>query len=343
LGYGSGQGYGTQVVDIPLDHGRLSFLLYQLFCGIKHLHEAGIVHRDLKPSNVVVNAQAVLKILDFGLSRTSAQGPSFMTEYVVTRYYRAPEVILGIGYTTKVDVWSIGCIFGELIRGNVCFPGTDQVSVRACRVLHKVRAQVDQWTKIVIPLGTPTDEAFLSRLQDTVRQYITKKTQFDGFSFEQLFPDDAFPADMNDKLNCSSALCTWLKRILAARQARDLLSKMLVIDPEKRISVDDALRHPYVNCWYDPTEVDAPPPTAYKHEIELEEKSIDEWKRECTSSWCGMVAELIWHEIRRYEPTWTSADAVPLADAATSADAVPLADAAPSVDAVPLADAAPSK
>src|SRR3569832_1217174 len=60
--------------------------------------------------------------------------------------------------------------------------------------------QVDQWTKIVIPLGTPTDEAFLSKLQDTVRQYITKKTRFDGFTFEQLFPNVAFLQDVNDKL-----------------------------------------------------------------------------------------------------------------------------------------------
>uniref|UniRef100_A0A671M3H2 Stress-activated protein kinase JNK n=1 Tax=Sinocyclocheilus anshuiensis TaxID=1608454 RepID=A0A671M3H2_9TELE len=131
-----------QVIQMELDHERMSYLLYQMLCGIKHLHSAGIIHRDLKPSNIVVKSDCTLKILDFGLARTA--GTSFMmTPYVVTRYYRAPEVILGMGYKEN------------------------------------------------------------------------------------------------------------------ASQARDLLSKMLIIDPAKRISVDEALQHPYINVWYDPTEVEA--------------------------------------------------------------------------------------
>lgn len=86
-----------QVIQMDLDHERISYLLYQMLCGIKHLHSAGIIHRDLKPSNIVVRSDCTLKILDFGLARTA--GTSFMmTPYVVTRYYRAPEVILGMGY-----------------------------------------------------------------------------------------------------------------------------------------------------------------------------------------------------------------------------------------------------
>ncbi|XP_043991848.1 mitogen-activated protein kinase 8 isoform X5 [Gambusia affinis] len=86
-----------QVIQMELDHERLSYLLYQMLCGIKHLHGAGIIHRDLKPSNIVVKSDCTLKILDFGLARTAATG-LLMTPYVVTRYYRAPEVILGMGY-----------------------------------------------------------------------------------------------------------------------------------------------------------------------------------------------------------------------------------------------------
>lgn len=89
--------------------------------------------QDLKPSNIVVKADCTLKILDFGLARTA--GTTFMmTPYVVTRYYRAPEVILGMGYTENVDIWSVGCIMGEMIRGGVLFPGTDHI---------------DQWNKII--------------------------------------------------------------------------------------------------------------------------------------------------------------------------------------------------
>lgn len=140
-----------QVIQMDLDHERMSYLLYQMLCGIKHLHSAGIIHRvfkkhgifslnffimkfqDLKPSNIVVKSDCTLKILDFGLARTA--GTTFMmTPYVVTRYYRAPEVILGMGYTENVDIWSVGCIMGEMIRGAVLFPGTDHI---------------DQWNKII--------------------------------------------------------------------------------------------------------------------------------------------------------------------------------------------------
>lgn len=145
-----------QVIQMDLDHERMSYLLYQMLCGIKHLHSAGIIHRvrvkaiklsklscrfsigsprfqDLKPSNIVVKSDCTLKILDFGLARTA--GTTFMmTPYVVTRYYRAPEVILGMGYTDNVDIWSVGCIMGEMIRGGVLFPGTDHI---------------DQWNKII--------------------------------------------------------------------------------------------------------------------------------------------------------------------------------------------------
>lgn len=91
------------------------------------------ISQDLKPSNIVVKSDCTLKILDFGLARTA--GTTFMmTPYVVTRYYRAPEVILGMGYKENVDIWSVGCIMGEMIRGGVLFPGSDHI---------------DQWNKII--------------------------------------------------------------------------------------------------------------------------------------------------------------------------------------------------
>lgn len=113
-----------QVIQMELDHERLSYLLYQMLCGIKHLHTAGIIHRDLKPSNIVVKSDCTLKILDFGLARTAATG-LLMTPYVVTRYYRAPEVILGMGYQANVDIWSVGCILAEMVRHKILFPGRD--------------------------------------------------------------------------------------------------------------------------------------------------------------------------------------------------------------------------
>jgi len=252
-----------QVINMDLDHERMSYLLYQMLCGIKHLHKAGIIHRDLKPSNIVVKSDCTLKILDFGLARTA--GTTFMmTPYVVTRYYRAPEVILGMGYKENVDIWSVGCIMGEMIRGGVLFPGTDHI---------------DQWNKIIEQLGTPAQE-FMRRLQSTVRNYVENRPRHAGYSFERLFPDVLFPSDSTEHSR------------LKAKEARDLLGKMLVIDPEKRISVDDALMHPYINVWYDETEVNAPPPdNSYDCVLDEREHTVDQWK------------DLIYSEVMEYEST----------------------------------------
>ncbi|EFO88475.1 hypothetical protein GCK72_013798 [Caenorhabditis remanei] len=236
-----------QVIQMDLDHERLSYLLYQMLCGIRHLHSAGIIHRDLKPSNIVVRSDCTLKILDFGLARTAIEA-FMMTPYVVTRYYRAPEVILGMGYKENVDVWSIGCIFGELIRGRVLFPGGDHI---------------DQWTRIIEQLGTP-DRSFLERLQPTVRNYVENRPRYQPTPFEVLFSDNMFPMTADSSR-------------LTGAQARDLLSRMLVIDPERRISVDDALRHPYVNVWFDEIEVYAPPPLPYDHNMDVEQ-NVDSWR-----------------------------------------------------------------
>uniref|UniRef100_A0A8C9SP42 Stress-activated protein kinase JNK n=1 Tax=Scleropages formosus TaxID=113540 RepID=A0A8C9SP42_SCLFO len=237
-----------QVIHMDLDHERMSYLLYQILCGIRHLHSAGIIHRDLKPSNIVVKSDCTLKILDFGLARTACTN-FMMTPYVVTRYYRAPEVILGMKYKENVDIWSVGCIMGEMVKGSVIFQGTDHI---------------DQWNKVIEILGTPSLE-FMSRLMETVRNYVMNKPQYPGVSFTELFPDWAFPSDSeHDKLKTN--------------QARDLLSKMLVIDPERRISVQEALNHPYIHVWYDPAEADAPPPQIPDKQLEEREHSIEQWK-----------------------------------------------------------------
>uniref|UniRef100_A0A4W4DW32 Stress-activated protein kinase JNK n=1 Tax=Electrophorus electricus TaxID=8005 RepID=A0A4W4DW32_ELEEL len=224
-----------QVIQMELDHERLSYLLYQMLCGIKHLHAAGIIHRDLKPSNIVVKSDCTLKILDFGLARTAATG-LLMTPYVVTRYYRAPEVILGMGYQAN---------------------------------------DIDQWNKVIEQLGTPSQE-FLMKLNQSVRTYVENRPRYAGYSFEKLFPDVLFPADSEHNK-------------LKASQARDLLSKMLVIDASKRISVDEALQHPYINVWYDPAEVEAPPPVITDKQLDEREHTVEEWK------------ELIYKEVLDWE------------------------------------------
>ncbi|KAL0162403.1 hypothetical protein M9458_041799, partial [Cirrhinus mrigala] len=195
--------------------------------------------------NIVVKSDCTLKILDFGLARTACTN-FMMTPYVVTRYYRAPEVILGMKYKENVDIWSVGCIMGEMVKGSVIFQGTDRILftlVLFSISLTELISDIDQWNKVIEILGTPSLE-FMNRLMETVRNYVMNKPQFPGVSFNELFPDWAFPSETeHDKIKTS--------------QARDLLSKMLVIDPESRISVQEALSHPYIHVWYDPAEADA--------------------------------------------------------------------------------------
>jgi mitogen-activated protein kinase 1/3 len=108
-------------------HSQVQYFLYQLLRGLKYVHSANVLHRDLKPSNLLVNANCDLKIADFGLARTTSD-TNFMTEYVVTRWYRAPELLLNCSeYTEAIDVWSVGCIFMELLNRKPLFPGKDYV------------------------------------------------------------------------------------------------------------------------------------------------------------------------------------------------------------------------
>lgn len=250
-----------RVIELELDHERISYLLYQMLCGIKHLHSGGIIHRDLKPANIVVDKKCTLKILDFGLARNSSS-TSCMTPYVVTRYYRGPEVILGLSYEANVDIWSVGCIMGEILHHQILFAGSDHFN---------------QWAKITELLGTPSKE-FIDRLSLNIRKVVSTIKRTPGRSFEELFPDGIFPPDSSQYPP------------LNARNARDLLSKMLVIDPRNRITVDEALEHPYIKLWYQEGEVDAPK-LALCENLDREEdlNDLDQWKK------------LIYDEVKDYE------------------------------------------
>jgi len=99
-----------------------------LLKALKYVHSAQIIHRDLKPSNILLDAECNLKVADFGLARSlitdSPDQGAVLTEYVATRWYRAPEILLGsTKYSKAVDMWSVGCILGEMINGKAIFPG----------------------------------------------------------------------------------------------------------------------------------------------------------------------------------------------------------------------------
>lgn len=120
--------------DLSDDHCQ--YFIYQTLRALKAMHSANVLHRDLKPSNLLLNANCDLKVCDFGLARSAAStedNSGFMTEYVATRWYRAPEIMLTFKeYTKAIDVWSVGCILAEMLNGKPLFPGKD------CKYLSRI-------------------------------------------------------------------------------------------------------------------------------------------------------------------------------------------------------------
>lgn len=219
----------------------------QVLRGLKYLHSANVLHRDLKPGNLLVNATTCqLKICDFGLARTSSQ---LMTEYVVTRWYRAPELLLSCdNYGTSIDVWSVGCILAEILGRKPIFPGTDTLT---------------QLKLIVSVLGTQpeVDLDFIDNAK--ARMFVRSIQPPRRAPFSSLYPH-------------------------ADPLAIDLLERMLVFDPSKRITVTEALSHPYLASLYDPS---CNPPAQYRISVDIDE-NIGE----------GLIREMMLREILCYHP-----------------------------------------
>ena len=248
---------------LSIDH--VKYLLYQLLCALKYMHSASVIHRDIKPANILINEDCALKVCDFGLARVlrpKADSPSpshspdtpkgsdllasaaakiqptpppkqmltrQLTKHVVTRWYRPPELILLQEYTTFVDIWSVGCIFAELLSmekesvpqyqdrqplfpGRSCFP----LSAENDRTY---KDQLDQLNVIFDIIGTPKEED-LAHL-GSVAHYLR------GLPKKQ-------PKDLAQTFHA------------APPEAIDLLNKMLVFNPDRRIPVSDALAHPFL-------------------------------------------------------------------------------------------------
>ena len=123
-----------------LEEIHKKYIIYQLVKALKFMHSADLLHRDIKPSNLLLNSDCHVKLCDFGLCRNIAEtaGPQpHLTDYVATRWYRAPEILLGSPrYTKGVDMWAVGCILGEMLSGRPTFPGTstmNQVWRHSCK------------------------------------------------------------------------------------------------------------------------------------------------------------------------------------------------------------------
>jgi len=127
----------------------LKRIVFQILLGLRYCHENRVLHRDLKPQNILVSHQGIVKLADFGLARAFAVPIKAYTKEVVTQWYRPAEILLGCKvYTPAVDVWSVGCIMGELFqKGEPLFPGN---------------SEIDQLYKIFQLLGTPSPSVWAS-------------------------------------------------------------------------------------------------------------------------------------------------------------------------------------
>lgn len=225
-----------------LTDAHFQYFVYQICRGLKYIHSANVLHRDLKPGNLLVNADCELKICDFGLARGYSENAEhnvgFMTEYVATRWYRAPEIMLSFqSYTKAIDMWSVGCIFAEMLGGRPLFKGRDYV---------------DQLNQILGILGTPDEETLCRVGSDRAQVYIRSLPRMPKIPFENLYPN-------------------------ANPTAIDLLNKLLEFDPSKRMTVEEALNHPYLSAYHD--EDDEPVHSStFDFSFEVVD-TIDEMKR----------------------------------------------------------------
>lgn len=195
----------------PFLPSEVKTLMHQLTSGIAYLHSHWIMHRDLKTSNLLINNQGELKIADFGMARYTGSPPPKLTATVVTLWYRAPELLLGEeAYDFSIDLWSLGCIFSEILTREPLFQGKNEV---------------DELSKIFALLGPPNRNNWpeFRRLPNAKALHpllSTTNSTRSNFISPKTYP-------------------------YASTQTLLLLQSLLSYNPAQRPTADDVLSHPY--------------------------------------------------------------------------------------------------
>ncbi|MBN3326172.1 CD11B kinase, partial [Atractosteus spatula] len=242
----------------PFLPGEVKTLMIQLLRGVRHLHDNWILHRDLKTSNLLLSHKGILKVGDFGLAREYGSPLKPYTPVVVTLWYRAPELLLGAKeYSTTIDMWSVGCIFGELLTQKPLFPG---------------KSEIDQINKVFKDLGTPSEKIWpgynelpaVKKMSFTEYPYNNLRKRFGALLSDQGF--DLMNKAVNITLWCASRvvkrgikpryswiqpLSSWERRGALPISCSSLLKGInlscgfLTYCPSKRITAEEALKHEY--------------------------------------------------------------------------------------------------
>ncbi|CAH0403220.1 unnamed protein product [Chilo suppressalis] len=198
------------------------YIMYQMLKATKYIHSGNVIHRDQKPSNVLIDSACRVKIADFGLARSVSSiysggeegADPCLTDYVATRWYRAPEILIASkNYTKGIDMWSLGCILGEMLTGKPLFPGT---------------STVNQIERIMAALPRPSSEDISAVCSGYGSSLIR----------EQASSGNQTRASLTALLSC------------ACRDASDLVQRLLVFNPARRLSAEMALDHEYVSKFH---------------------------------------------------------------------------------------------
>lgn len=199
----------------PFSQSELKGMVYQVLSGMQHIHNKWLLHRDMKTSNILVHNTGRIALADFGLARRYENPLKPLTQMVITLWYRPPELLFGeTVYGPAVDMWSIGCILGELITKDAILQG---------------QGELDQIDKIFKLVGAPNETNWPNFDKLPSSGILRWKTLKDENELSRRFP-----------VNSPSSGHTFLDG-----NGFDLLKKLLILNPERRISADDAVEHKY--------------------------------------------------------------------------------------------------